>query len=66
MEAYVKNQDSTNDAAEEAQAGGVPFTSIAWTLPPGGGQRDAQADGPMELASARLHRHHRAERSLVP
>lgn len=66
MGTYVKDQDYTNDATEEAQAGGVPFTSIAWTLPPGGGQGDAQADGPMELASAWLHRHHGAERGLVP
>ena len=57
---------STYDGAEEAKAGGVPLPSVPRAVPPGRGQRDAQADGPVELASARLNRHHRAEVGLVP
>ena len=56
----------TDDTAEQAQAGGVSFAGVAGARLPGRRQGDAQADGPVELTPPRLHRHHRAERGLVP
>lgn len=56
----------TDDTAEQAEAGGVALASVPRTLPPGGRQRDPQANGAVKLAPTRLYGHHGAERGLVP
>lgn len=56
----------TDDTAEQAEAGGVALAGVPRTIPPGGRQRDPQANGTVKLASPRLYGHHRAERGLVP
>ena len=45
----------TDDAAEQPQAGGVPLPAVSGVVHPGRGQRDAEADGAVELPAPRLH-----------
>ena len=55
----------TDDTAEQPQAGGVPLPAVPGIVHPGWGQRDAEANGAVELPAPRLHGDDGAERGLV-
>lgn len=55
----------TYDGAQQPQAGGVALPRVPGALPPGGGQGDAQTDGPVEFAPPRLDGDHGAKVGLA-
>lgn len=55
----------TNDAAEQAQAGGVSLPAVPWVVHPGGREWDPQPDGPVEFPAPGLHGDDGAERGLI-
>lgn len=61
----LKALSCTYDGAKQTQAGGVALPGVPRALPPGRGQGDAQSDGSVELAPARLNGDHGAKVRLV-